>query len=47
MMLMMQLGSSGADTQPVQLQVQGVVNNLVHRKCMQSKRSHRNSGHDM
>jgi len=48
MRLMMQLSSSSsADTQQAQLQVRGVVDNLVDRKHMQSKRNRRNSGHNM
>ena len=48
MRLMMQLSSSSsADTQPAQLQVRGVVSNLLDSKRMQSKRSRRNSGHSI
>ena len=39
--------SSSADTQPAQLQVQGVVDNLVNKKRMQSKISRRNGGHNI
>lgn len=45
---MMQLSSSSsADTQPAQLQVRGVVSSLLDSKRMQSKRSRRNSGHNI